>query len=202
LKRDLSRSIKHLIKDNQNSTKMPLKNKSSQEDESIQVSASILGTDTQSSTSKPALKVSPSLLGSLTEICLVTPDYKKTIDGLAQLGVGPFQVFHLNAETCHGLKFRGEAGDFDIIACFANQGGMAVEIMQPFSGKSLMQEYLDRNDGRAGIQHIAWAMKDGLSTQQRVESMAERGIAVAMEGTWIGRQGTCQVCLLTYFHQM
>ena len=138
-------------------------------------------------------KVLPPLLGSLTEICIVTPDYRTTIDGLAHLGLGPFQVFHLNAETCRELEFRGQPGDFDIIACFANQGGMAVEIMQPVSGHSLMQEYLDRNGGKPGLHHVAWGMEKGLDTKQRVQAMAGRHVKVGMRGTWIGKKGTCQV---------
>lgn len=138
-------------------------------------------------------KVQPPLLGSLTEICIVTSDYKKTIDGLAHLGVGPFQVFRLNCETCRDLSFRDGPGDFDIIACFANQGGMAVEIMQPVSGSSLMQEYLVRTGGQPGLQHVAWGMGDGKKTQDRIDEMSARNIKIAMRGTWIGEKGTCQV---------
>jgi hypothetical protein len=120
-----------------------------------------------------------------------------TIDGLAHFGVGPFQVFHLNGETCRDLKFRSGPGDFDIIACFAKQGGMAVEIMQPFSGQSLMQEYLDRNGDKPGLQHVAWGMGDGMNTEQRIQVMADRNIEVGMQGTWIGKKGTCKVRIRT-----
>ena len=144
---------------------------------------------------KPATRVQPPILGHLTEVCIVTSNYKETIDGFAELGVGPFQIFHLNRETCRDLKFRGEDGTFDIIACFATQGEMAVEIMQPVDGPSLMQEYLDRNDGRAGLQHVAWSMGDGQKSKERIETMARRDVAVAMQGTWLGKSGTCQVWL-------
>ena len=133
------------------------------------------------------------MLGSLTEICIVTPDYKKTIDGLAHLGVGPFQVFRLHEQTCRDMEFRGSKGDFDIIACFAKQGEMAVEIMQPVNGRSMMQDYLENNGGRPGLQHVAWGMEEG-ATEQRVKAMAARDIQVGMRGTWLGKTGMCQVC--------
>ena len=39
------------------------------------------------------------ILGQIAEICIVTPDLYSTIDGLTELGIGPFQVFNFNSMT-------------------------------------------------------------------------------------------------------
>lgn len=82
-------------------------------------------------------------LGTISEICIVTPSYKKTIDGLLRLGIGPFQIFDFNATTVRSRSFRGKAGDFELKVCFAKQGELVFEIMQPVGGRSLMGEWLE-----------------------------------------------------------
>jgi len=131
------------------------------------------------------------ILGTITEICFVTPNYKKTIDGLSLLGIGPFQIFHFNASTCQKLKFHGKPSNFELYACFAKQGSLAIEIMQPTSGTSLMSQYLDLHGGQEGIQHIAFDMEN-LAMSERIGKMKERGFDPAMEGVWLGKRGTCR----------
>lgn len=83
-------------------------------------------------------------LGSLTEICFVTSNHQKTMDGLLRLGIGPFQVFDFTASTVVERFFRGRAGEFELKVCFAKQGGLTFEIMQPVGGDSLMREFLEK----------------------------------------------------------
>lgn len=40
-------------------------------------------------------------LGIVVEICIVTRDHRKTMDGLLRLGIGPFQVHTFNSENVH-----------------------------------------------------------------------------------------------------
>jgi hypothetical protein len=37
-------------------------------------------------------KPSNSFLGNLTEICVVTHDYRRVMEGLVQMGIGPWRV--------------------------------------------------------------------------------------------------------------
>ena len=66
------------------------------------------------------------------------------MDGLLHLGIGPFQVFNFTPTTVVERRFRGASGSFELTVCFAKQGGLTFEIMQPTSGESLMAEYLDQ----------------------------------------------------------
>ena len=82
-------------------------------------------------------------LGTIAEVCIVTPDHRKTMDGLLRLGIGPFQVFDFTPVTVPTRRFRGQESDFELKVCFAKQGDLVFEIMQPVAGKSLMGEWLD-----------------------------------------------------------
>ncbi len=82
-------------------------------------------------------------LGAITEVCIVTPSHVKTMDGLLRLGIGPFQVFDFTPATVSARRFRGQPGDFELRVCFAKQGDLVFEIMQPVGeGRSLMGEWL------------------------------------------------------------
>lgn len=85
-----------------------------------------------------------SFLGSIAEVCIVSGDHKKTMNGLLQLGIGPFQVFDFTPTTVPERYFRGQAGTFELKVCFAKHAGLTFEIMQPMGGESLMAEYLDQ----------------------------------------------------------
>jgi methylmalonyl-CoA/ethylmalonyl-CoA epimerase len=144
------------------------------------------------SSQTPSALLSP-VLGSITEVCIVTPNYKQTIDGLSQLGIGPFQVFHFNKTTVPRREWRGAAGDFELYVCFAKQGDLVIEIMQPTEGESLMAEYLERNSNREGIQHVAFDMGN-IAMPERLGIMKERGFEPAMQGWWTGKKGVCHFC--------
>ena len=66
------------------------------------------------------------------------------MDGLLKLGIGPFQVFNFTPKTVVERRFRGASGSFELTVCFAKQGALTFEIMQPTSGESLMAEYLEQ----------------------------------------------------------
>ncbi|KAL8783615.1 MAG: hypothetical protein Q9195_009336 [Heterodermia aff. obscurata] len=115
------------------------------------------------------------------------------MDGLLRLGIGPFQVFDFTPSTVAERSFRGKTGSFELKVCFAKQGDLTFEIMQPTGGESLMAEYLDQRRGQEGIQHIAFDCKN-IPMNDRKREMRERGFEPAMEGVWQGRKGTCNFC--------
>ncbi|KAJ9623646.1 hypothetical protein H2203_005908 [Taxawa tesnikishii (nom. ined.)] len=141
--------------------------------------------------SKPT--ISSPVLGQMVEVCIVSPDYKRTVDGLMKLGVGPFQVFQFNKTTVPRQEWYGGPGDFELNVAFAKQGPLTFEIMQPTAGKSLMMEYLEKNGGKEGIQHVAFDMGQ-LPMAERQKRMKDRGFKPAMQGWWQGRKGQCHFC--------
>ena len=141
-------------------------------------------------------QVSSSILGDIAEICIVSPDIYSTIDGFAQIGVGPFQVYDFNPTTVAEQELDGQKGSdlFRLKVAFAKQKSVVIEIMQPTGGNSPMQTYLDESRGRQGVQHIAWDMGDELPIKERIELMAGKGFKPVMQGIWTGRKGTCHFC--------
>ncbi|KAL8924704.1 MAG: hypothetical protein Q9208_003894 [Pyrenodesmia sp. 3 TL-2023] len=132
-------------------------------------------------------------LGAITEVCIVTPNHTKTMDGLLRLGIGPFQVFDFTPATVSARRFRGQAADFELKVCFAKQGDLVFEIMQPVGGKSLMGEWLDERNNKEGVQHLAFDCAN-IPMSERKREMSARGFEPAMEGVWQGRKGTCTFC--------
>ena len=66
------------------------------------------------------------------------------MDGLLRLGIGPFQIFDFTPDTVSERTFRGKPGTFELKVCFAKQGDLVFEIMEPIKGESLMAEYLEK----------------------------------------------------------
>lgn len=130
-----------------------------------------------------------SFLGKVVEICIVTSNCKKTISELTKLGIGPFRIFEFSANTVSDRYFRGQPAEFELLVAFADTGDMVWEIMQPVSGPSLMQEFLDR--GGQGIHHVAFDCNH-VPQQQRKEEFKSRGFEIAQSGIWHGKKGTCE----------
>jgi methylmalonyl-CoA/ethylmalonyl-CoA epimerase len=147
-------------------------------------------------------------LGQPVEICIVTPNLKETLSGLVRLGIGPFKIYHFSPQTVTEQTLHGEPAAFEIKVAFAEQGSMIWEVMQPLSGQTIMQEFLDSTSGKGGIHHVAFDCADGdheaarqvsrigeAARQEAVRRRKEfeaRGFALAQSGLWHGKHGTCE----------
>ncbi|KAK6197140.1 hypothetical protein LQW54_010882 [Pestalotiopsis sp. IQ-011] len=145
------------------------------------------------------------ILGSLNEICIVTPHLYKTLDNLTSLGLGPFRVFDFNSDSVPEQELRGQKGNdlYTMLVAFAenpNPREPVLEVIQPLTGQTLMQEYLDRHNNQEGVQHIAFDMDD-LTMDDRLERMAARGVRPAMQGVWKGRKGVTRFCFFDTVEQ-
>lgn len=104
-------------------------------------------------------------LGRPIEICIVTPTLKPTLDGLLQLGIGPFKIYKFIPQTVSNQTFRGSPTAFEIEVAFAEQGegkgAMVWEVMMPVSGPSVMKEFLEGTGRKGGIQHVAFDCVEG-----------------------------------------
>lgn len=109
----------------------------------------------------PTLALLTPFLGRPVEICIVTPSLHTTLDGLLQLGIGPFKIFHFTPSTVMNQTFRSKPTDFSIDVAFVEQGGMVWEVMQPVEGSSLMREFLEMTGEKGGVQHVAFDYATG-----------------------------------------
>jgi methylmalonyl-CoA/ethylmalonyl-CoA epimerase len=131
-----------------------------------------------------ASELSNSFLGKLIEICFVTRDHRRTMDGLVRLGIGPWRVYTFDSRTVTDRTYHEEPADYAIKVCFADIGDLAVEIMEPLHGPSIFQEHLDRHG--EGIHHVAFDCDD-LPWEQRIAEFASRGFAHSQGGRFMDR---------------
>jgi methylmalonyl-CoA/ethylmalonyl-CoA epimerase len=127
-------------------------------------------------------QLSNSFLGKIVEVCLVTEDHQRTMEGLVRLGIGPFRVYMFSQESVTGQTYRGDPTEFSLRVCFATNNGLTFEIMEPISGRSIIREYLDQHG--EGIHHIAFDC-DGLPWDRRLKMFADRGFAATQSGRWL-----------------
>jgi hypothetical protein len=147
-------------------------------------------------------------LGQPIEICTVTADIKKTIEGLVKLGIGPFKIFSFNPSTVTEQTIRGNPTAFELKVAFATQGAMIWEVTEPVSGDTVMRQFLDTTGGKGGIHHVAFDCPGGndlhtkagplISENARVEAVRrrrefeDRGFDCVQSGVWHGKKGTCE----------
>ena len=53
--------------------------------------------------------------------------------------------------------FYGQPSDAETLVSMAYTGGIFIELIQPFSGRSIFQDWLDKNPA-GGVQHIAYSI--------------------------------------------
>ena len=126
--------------------------------------------------------LSNSFLGRIVEVCLVTEDHRRTMEGLVRLGIGPFRVYTFDSGNTVDRTYAGEPEDFSLTVCFATNNDLTFEIMQPLSGRTVMRDFLDRHG--EGVHHLAFDC-DGAPWDQRLEMFTGRGFAQTQSGRWL-----------------
>jgi methylmalonyl-CoA/ethylmalonyl-CoA epimerase len=129
-----------------------------------------------------ATQMSNSFLGALIEVCWVTRDHRRTMEGLVKLGLGPWRVYTFDSTTVTQRTYAGREADFGIKVCFADVGDIALEIMQPLWGPSIFQEFLDRRG--EGIHHVAFDA-EGRPWPERLATFEQRGFPLAQSGRFM-----------------
>ena len=131
-----------------------------------------------------ATELSNSFLGGLLEICFVTADHQRTMEGMVRLGIGPWRVYTFDSRTVTERTYGGVEADWAIKVCFADVGDLALEIMQPLHGPSIFQEHLDRHG--EGIHHVAFDIAQR-PWDERLAAFAQRGFPVSQSGRFMDR---------------
>ncbi len=123
-------------------------------------------------------------LGKAVEVAIVTRDHMRTMAGLWRLGIGPWRVYTFSPENTAHQTYRGMPSAFTLKVCFARFGGMAWELMEPVSGPTIFQEFLEQHG--EGIHHIAYDCNH-VPFEQRLVEFARRGFSLVQSGSWLGR---------------
>ena len=70
-------------------------------------------------TTTSATTLSNSFLTETMQICVVTRDMYRTMDGMLKLGIGPWAVYTFDKTTVRDMTFRGQPADYAMKLCLA-----------------------------------------------------------------------------------
>jgi methylmalonyl-CoA/ethylmalonyl-CoA epimerase len=98
--------------------------------------------------------IAPPTPMKITQIAVVVRDIEAALKSYTEtLGWGPWSVFEYQPPLLHDTRVRGEPVEYRMIGAEASVDGLGFELIQPVSGPSIYQEFLDAHG--EGVQHLA-----------------------------------------------
>ena len=128
--------------------------------------------------------MSNSFLGSNIQICVVTRDFQRTMEGLVRAGIGPWRVYTFDPTTVAEMTYRGKPASYSMRLGLADSGGMMWEIVQPLTGPNIYEEFLAKHG--EGIHHVAFGCNN-IPWPERVKAFTDRGYRMIQSGIWRGK---------------
>jgi methylmalonyl-CoA/ethylmalonyl-CoA epimerase len=92
-------------------------------------------------------------------------------------GYGPWDVYEFRAPLLRESMYRGKSSGHEYIVAVTWVNGVQLELMQPVSGYSIYNEYLEQNKG--GFHHAKIYFKDCLKA---VADLKRKGYEVIQSG--------------------
>ena len=125
--------------------------------------------------------VTPPTPMKITQIAVVVRDMEQALKTYTEtLGWGPWSVFEYKPPLLHDTRVRGEAVEFRMIGAETHLDGLDFELIQPVSGPSIYQEYLDTYG--EGVQHIAFMQHSEQDSSLMREHWRANGAEELMSG--------------------
>lgn len=123
-----------------------------------------------------------SFLGNPMQICVVSRNYRKTIEGFIRLGIGPWSVYTFGPENVSDLTFRGKPAEYSMKLALAFTGSMMWEIVQPLTGPNIYDEFLERHG--EGVHHVAFDCNN-IPWEERCAEFEAHGFKMIQSGRWL-----------------
>ena len=127
-------------------------------------------------------ELSNGFLGNLIQVCVVTRDHQRTLEGFVGLGIGPWSIRTVDGSNMRAT-YRGAPADFALRLCLANSQNMNWEVIEPLSGRSIYADFLERHG--EGVQHLAFGC-NGMEYADRVREFGARGYRSIQHGELFG----------------
>jgi Glyoxalase/Bleomycin resistance protein/Dioxygenase superfamily len=128
-------------------------------------------------------QLSNTFIGKVLQICIVTRGYRRTIEGLSRMGIGPWTIRRADESNLSEMLYRGNPTPSALYVCMANNGNMNWEVIEPIGGSSLWQDFLDRHE--EGIHHVAVDC-NGLPYDAAVRAFEAHGYRSLQSGVFLG----------------
>jgi hypothetical protein len=93
----------------------------------------------------------------LTQIAWVVKDIESTLRFFQDVMVIKFSKVDTIRVKEFGATYYGEPSNAESLVAMAYSGGTFIELIQPVSGNSVFQDYIDKNPA-GGIQHFAYSI--------------------------------------------
>ena len=95
---------------------------------------------------------------NLTQIAWVVKDIEATLRFFQDvMGINNFSKVDTIRVKEFGATYYGKPSNAESLVALAFTGGIFIELIQPVSGNSVFQDYIDKNPA-GGIQHIAYSI--------------------------------------------
>lgn len=120
------------------------------------------------------------------QVGIVVKDMDKATERLSAMGIGPFEPRVLPPDREEWYRGRPLKPDVKISKAYI--GETEIELIQPVSGESPHQEFLDSKG--EGIQHLACTVED---LDKQVEKLTAQGATVLLQAKFPGGGGIAYV---------
>ncbi|MGH3302893.1 MAG: VOC family protein [Streptosporangiaceae bacterium] len=125
--------------------------------------------------------IAPPTSMKITQIAVVVRDIEAALKTYTQtLGWGPWSVFEYAPPLLHDTTVRGQPVEYRMIGAEANVDGLGFELIQPVSGPSIYQEFLDAHG--EGVQHIACMKHSDADSVLMKDHWRAHGAEILMSG--------------------
>lgn len=123
--------------------------------------------------------VTPPVPMTITQIAVVVADIEAALRSYTE-NLGPWSVFGYKPPLLHDTMVRGEETEFRMIGAETSVNGLGFELIQPVSGPSIYQEFLDAHG--EGVHHCACMKHSAQDSLALKDHWRERGAEVLMAG--------------------
>lgn len=121
-------------------------------------------------------------MGDTIQVCVVTKNFRSTILGLIEMGIGPWAIYTFGPGTVTERTYMGIEEDYSMRLALATSGNMMWEVIEPLEGKSIYKDFLAAHG--EGIHHVGMKCQ-GLSFDERVAEFEARGCRKIQSGVWL-----------------
>ncbi|WP_420466679.1 VOC family protein [Panacagrimonas sp.] len=127
--------------------------------------------------------LSNSFLGDTIQVCVVTQELERTLEGFVRMGIGPWRVYTFSPETVRDQTYMGEPARYSMRLALATSGTMMWEVIQPLDGPNIYTDFIESHG--EGVHHVGQSC-NGLSYDAQFEKFAAAGRKMIQSGTWKG----------------
>ena len=85
--------------------------------------------------------------------------------------------------TCYAIE---EVADQKVKTAFLKVGEVKIELLEPTSPESIVAKFIEKNGGRGGFHHIAYAVND---IEARLQEVADKGVQLIDKTPRSGAEG-------------